>query len=84
MCHMADSSTYRGPRRLPPQAHAEGMEFARHGSLFDIPLLELHPNDVRAALGIYSAKVNEMQREITRLKEFGPSPSGLILPPGVA
>jgi hypothetical protein len=60
------------------------MMFAEHGALFDIPLLELHPNDVRAALGIFSAKVEELQRELVRLKEFGPSPSGLILPPGMA
>jgi hypothetical protein len=58
------------------------MQYAEYGSLFDIPLLDLHEDDVRAALGIYSAKVAEMQREIARLS--APSASGLILPPGVA
>jgi hypothetical protein len=75
------TNNYAGPKRLPPRVREEGMEYARHGSLFDIPLLELHANDVRAALGIYSAKVNEMQAEILRLS--GPqATSGLWVPPG--
>jgi hypothetical protein len=80
---MSDNPNYRR-KRLPKQAHREGMEFARFGELFDIPLLDLHEDDVRAALGIYSAKVNEMQREIARLSSPQATSSGLILPPGVA